>query len=100
MSRSSQVGNLVYILKIEKFTKANKKVKKEQEAFLALKAVSSESITEEEHSFIEEEPFVPLVQEMVGKRILRELTTPDINQLNLCMNFPNIKGTFELKSCR
>jgi len=93
MPRSSCTGALVFDLEIERTTKANKKIKRQEDnspSWLNISAYSKKNKLE---------VIVPKTEDMAEQRTLRELTTPNMNWQPSCIEFPNINVAFELMSC-
>ena len=100
-TRSQASNELQYIPEIEKEAKRLRKETKEKEARDS--ESSSSNLNSDVDLFVGGIPFFenPLFQELPmaeANRTLKELTAPDLNEQPLCITYPNLEGSFELKS--
>ena len=100
MPRSSRTGRLEFDLEIEKTARRLTK-----ETKLQKQQASTEQPFEVEQNFDFSDSSVQLEINLLGsnetiaaQRILKELATPNVNQLPLCITYTDIEEAFELKS--
>jgi len=86
MPRSSLTGELVFNPEVERTAKANRKAKRRKENLLTVTLSTSNSESEREAEAFEN---------IVEHRTLRELATPNMNQQQLWIEFPNIDVAFK-----
>ncbi len=94
MTRTSQSGELIFDLEVEKIAKQLRKLAKQaMQISSTSKGVQSPrelSSDSDSHSNFE--------NEIMASRTLKELVTPDLNYHPLCIQYPALNVAFELKS--
>ncbi|KAL2230922.1 UNVERIFIED_CONTAM: Retrovirus-related Pol polyprotein from transposon [Sesamum indicum] len=96
MPRSSHTGKLVYDPKIEKTARRLRRETKQQSEGASAPYEDEEDITlefEESLSKSEEETMA-----LIPERSINDMTSPDLNQQPLCIEYPDLEVDFELKS--
>ncbi|KAL2242612.1 UNVERIFIED_CONTAM: Transposon Ty3-G Gag-Pol polyprotein [Sesamum indicum] len=96
MPRSSRTGKLVYDPEIEKTARRLRRETKQQLEGTSAPYEDEEDITlefEESLSESEEETMA-----LIPERSINDMTSPDLNQQPLCIEYPDLEVDFELKS--
>ncbi|KAL2231177.1 UNVERIFIED_CONTAM: hypothetical protein Sindi_1712100 [Sesamum indicum] len=95
MPRSSRTGKLVYDPEIEKTARRLRRETKQQLEGTSAPYADEKDITlefEESLSESEEE-----IMALIPERSINDMTSPDLNQQPLCIEYPNLEVNFELK---
>ncbi|KAJ9147947.1 hypothetical protein P3X46_030059 [Hevea brasiliensis] len=92
MTRTSQSGELIFDPKVEKTAKQLRKLAKQARQIpnTSKGAQSPKELSSDSDSIFE--------NETMAARTLKELAAPDLNQQPLCIQYPILNVTFELKS--
>ncbi|KAL2235822.1 UNVERIFIED_CONTAM: hypothetical protein Sindi_1314400 [Sesamum indicum] len=96
MPRSSRTGKLVYDPEIEKTARRLRQETKQQLEGTSAPYEDKEDLTfefEESLSASEEE-----IMALIPERSINDMTSPDLNQQPLCIEYPDLEVDFELKS--
>ena len=96
MPRSSRTGKLVYDPEIEKTARRLRRDTKQQSEGTSAPYEDEKIITlefEESSSEFGEE-----IMALIPERSIKDMTSPDLNQQLLCIEYLNLEVNFELKS--
>ncbi|XP_020555064.1 uncharacterized protein LOC105178691 [Sesamum indicum] len=96
MPRSSRTGKLVYDPEIEKTARRLRQETKQQ-----LEGISAPYEDKEDPTYEFEESISESEEEttaLIPERSINDMTSPDLNQQPLCIEYPDLEVDFELKS--
>ena len=96
MPRSSRTGELVYDPEIEKTARRLRRETKQQSEGASAPYEDEEDITLEFEESLSKSKVE--IMALIPERSIKDMTSPDLNQQPLCIEYPDLEVDFELKS--